>query len=349
MILIDDVGSFPLPENVTRDQVSKAAIMYARAFARGLPPDKIAQNKFILHNLVLPVQQAFETKLATGIDLPNYPQFRDMNTMFLDLLEDGLTVKKELAIIPEVVIINEWAASRTERIDLRICITGAVELAVTKFGTHGLNSMVINRLCRAVNTFYENLEKYCGNVNVGLVSLDEPSIGLRDFPPSITDEYITSVLDCELGGVAEDVPVNIHMHSLARLEPVLATQRINYIGAEFAADPSNYAMLDGESLRKHGKKIRAGIASSSLDSLVLKHAEKNGIDPGLLFKNKETLGSVMETEEVMRSRLEDAINAFGSEMVPIAGPDCGLISWKYPELASKLLTTVKAAVRTSSS
>ncbi|MHA2335489.1 MAG: hypothetical protein ACXAEU_25895 [Candidatus Hodarchaeales archaeon] len=345
MVLVDNIGSLPLPMDITQDQVSKAAVLYARSLAKGLAPQKIALNKFINRNLVLPVQQAFELTLTTGVDLPNYPQLRGMNDMFLILVEDDLTIKKELAVIPEVVIIDEWAATRSEKINLRVCITGAIELAIAKYGTLGLNSLMIDRLCDAVTAFQENLFNSCNNINIKLVSIDEPSIGLRDFPPLITDEYMSSALDREMKAIPENVPINIHLHSLARLEPVLATRRVDYIGAEFAADPSNYMMLDKETLKRTGKKIRAGIANTSLDSLVLKHAEEKGLDPGSLFNNQEKLEAVLEPENVMISRLENVIKKFGKEMVPIAGPDCGLKSWKYQELAREVLTRVVTAVK----
>ncbi|MHA1166911.1 MAG: hypothetical protein ACTSRU_03745, partial [Candidatus Hodarchaeales archaeon] len=136
MIQIDDVGSFPLPPGYSREILSKAALLYTKSLSKGIQPGKIESNRFIKNQFILPVQEMFELKREAGVDIPNYPQFRDMNTMFLELPKDDLTISKNDAIIPEIAVLDHWASLRSEKVDVKVCVTGAFELAIAKFGTY---------------------------------------------------------------------------------------------------------------------------------------------------------------------------------------------------------------------
>ena len=113
MVLIDDVGSFPLPSGHSREILSKAAKLYTKSISRGIDPGKIALNRFIKNRFILPVQEMFELKLKAGVDIPNFPQFRDMNGMFLELIDDDLNISEDEAIIPELAVLNHWAVTRS--------------------------------------------------------------------------------------------------------------------------------------------------------------------------------------------------------------------------------------------
>ncbi|RLI08760.1 hypothetical protein DRO32_01840, partial [Candidatus Bathyarchaeota archaeon] len=85
------------------------------------------------------VKKALEDKLRAGMDVPTYPQFRDMNRMFLSMLK-GLEVLEGRYIeigrlevkdprIPEVLVAREAAPELADglgldKVRLRICITG---------------------------------------------------------------------------------------------------------------------------------------------------------------------------------------------------------------------------------
>lgn len=345
MVLIDDVGSFPLPHGHSRELLSKAARLYTKSLVKGIHPDKIALNKLIRNRFILPVQEMFELKQNAGVDIPNYPQFRDMNGMFLELIDDDLNISTNEAIIPELAVLNHWASSRSNKMDVKVCITGAFDLAIAKFGTHNLSKLILDRFSNTVIKFMRNLNTYTDHLNIKLVSLDEPSIGQRDFPPSITGEMITSTLEQELSGVPRDCQVVIHLHSLTKLDYILKVPRIDIIGAEFASDPANYSCIDKDSLISNDKQVRAGIAITSLDSLVLKYSEENDCDPAKLYQNIELLSLVLESESTLKSRLQKAVDLFGIDRIAFAGPDCGLISWKYPDLAFRLLDRSSRVVK----
>ena len=90
------------------------------------------------------VVEGFLDKLNAGLDVPNYPQFRDMNRMFLGMIDgvekakDGYmetktpSLEPEEGYIPEVSVIKENSRQIYERIgepfQTRVCVTGPYSL-----------------------------------------------------------------------------------------------------------------------------------------------------------------------------------------------------------------------------
>ncbi|RLI11715.1 hypothetical protein DRO33_03620, partial [Candidatus Bathyarchaeota archaeon] len=85
------------------------------------------------------VLSALRDKLSAGLDVPTYPQFRDMNRMFLSMfsglerLEGRYVEAGRLAVkdarIPEVLVAREGARGLAEqlgleKVRLRVCVTG---------------------------------------------------------------------------------------------------------------------------------------------------------------------------------------------------------------------------------
>ena len=84
-------------------------------------------------------------KIRVGIDVPNFPQFRDMNEMFLSMidgvekLEGGYlettipSVKADKSSIPEVMVIEKHSQRIQETkgaaFDVRVCVTGPYTLS----------------------------------------------------------------------------------------------------------------------------------------------------------------------------------------------------------------------------
>jgi len=92
-ILFDDIGSYPLPRGILLE---------------GLSPDAYATL----------VRECMEQKLAAGVEVPTYPQFRDMIDMFMkpiespDESESPYIVRKEAAEIEELNALEPLAISR---------------------------------------------------------------------------------------------------------------------------------------------------------------------------------------------------------------------------------------------
>ena len=91
------------------------------------------------------VVTSFLDKAQTGINIPYYPQFRDMNHMFLELidgvekLKKGYVESKDMSLkergesIPEVKVIKENSRQISEVLghsfELGVCVTGPYTLS----------------------------------------------------------------------------------------------------------------------------------------------------------------------------------------------------------------------------
>ncbi len=340
----DDVGSFPIPKGLNREDITKAASLTHRMLVKGTHLQSLRKNKFINSKFLLPVLDSFQQKRKTGINWPNYPQFRNMNYQFLDFLESDLTISYEKALIPELCVIQDYAQENYdqtgEKIECRVCIAGPLELGLQLYGPN-LSHDVVNLLAESVNKFIQNSCIQTEYFEVPLIVVDEPSLGVRDIT-NVDDKTITTSLVKALEGT-ENFEVLIHLHSLTRLEPVLEVPSISIIGAEFANEPSNIAFLSNEVLNEFNKKIRAGVAITSLDSLVLKYVEKHGVNPKEFYQSANKLIETIESVNTIKSHLNKVFNKFGKN-VALAGPDCGLGAWIFQEVALELLQRVNKAV-----
>ena len=341
----DDVGSFPLPTGVTREEITRAAALIHRILVKSPFSDSLNRNRYLQQKLICPVVDAFKLKQKTGILWPNYPQFRDINRQFLDLLDSDLSIKAENALIPEVEILRGYAREHYdqtgEKTFCRVCITGPVELGMQLFGTT-VSSDVILLLAESVNKFVQNYSVNTEYFEVPLIALDDPSIGIRDLP-TLEDRDISAALT-EATKNENDQEILIHLHSLTRLDPVLIVPNITIIGAEFAGTPDYLSFLSKEQLTEFNKKVRAGIANTSLDSLVIQYAERQGLNPGDLYRSPSLLLKTLESIEDINSHFQRVLDKLG-DLVVLAGPDCGLIAWLSQDLASELLRRVAVVVR----
>mgnify|MGYP000170551231 CR=1 FL=1 len=62
-LFFDDIGSYPLPRAIRLDCLSQMEYLQL-------------------------VKETFAQKIAVGVEVPTYPQFRDMIRMFMDLVEN---------------------------------------------------------------------------------------------------------------------------------------------------------------------------------------------------------------------------------------------------------------------
>jgi 5-methyltetrahydropteroyltriglutamate--homocysteine methyltransferase len=311
-IFFDDIGSFPLPKGVRLDGLSRDQYL-------NLVRDVLAQ------------------KSHAGVEVPTYPQFRDMIRMFMDPIEnpdyaqDPYLIKKEHARIMEL---DAVPAGR----DVRVCVTGPVELYISVFGaTHYPD--ILENLAKSVARFFSaSLE--AGKMSVA--SLDEPSLGLNSNIIFSEDEIREALqiasspcrgLDCE-----------VHLHSPLYAEVCAHVPGISIVGIESASHPDYLQLIDKKVLEETDSYLRAGIARTDILSLSALLNEQIGVN---LWQDMPRLErEILERESplVMRKRLDRAYAQFGDRL-RATGPDCGLGSWPSQELASKLLANCAAAVR----
>ncbi|MCX6655686.1 MAG: zinc ribbon domain-containing protein [Candidatus Bathyarchaeota archaeon] len=139
MVSICDIGSMPpkIPHNELREGARhlQSLAQYTR-YGKGYESARKFEEN---------VTSGLIDKLRAGVDVPSYPQFRDMNEMFLDLIDghtytpkgyiatDQLTCRSG-TMIPEVRAIRNNLKEITEKtgvgeINLKICVTGPYTLS----------------------------------------------------------------------------------------------------------------------------------------------------------------------------------------------------------------------------
>jgi hypothetical protein len=138
--LIDDVGSFPLPQNVNRETFDNTYRLAREAFVHGRDPRK---DEFLQTNFCKVTLDAFKKKWLTGLDVINYPaQYGGMpqvSDVIHSAMEKGSFVVDEThAILPEVQLIKEEAKPLSEemgkKIPLRVCLFGPMEQYLKEIG-----------------------------------------------------------------------------------------------------------------------------------------------------------------------------------------------------------------------
>ena len=177
-----DVGS--LPPGAHAELLLTGAKQYARS-----PADNAVS--FFEEKVV----DSFVDKLTAGIDVPNYPQFRDMNEMFFEMIDgvEGvggnyletkpLTVQAGKRQIPEVLVIRRNSQHISEKIggsfEVKVCITGPYTLSsFFNYRDHG----IFNRLAGVLSAILEKNMFSDKRSKVSLVALDEPVFGIIDDP-----------------------------------------------------------------------------------------------------------------------------------------------------------------------
>jgi len=310
-IFFDDIGSFPLP--------------------RGVRVKNLSRDQYL--NLV---REVLAYKKQAGVQVPTYPQFRDMVRMFMDEIEDPsktespYLIKKEHAKIMELEAVEPGQA-------VRVCVTGPIELYISAFGaTHYPD--ILNRLAESVARF---LAAARNDGRMSVASLDEPSLGLNSNIIFSEDEILEALdiasvpcrgMDCE-----------IHLHSPLYSEVSARVPGINIVGVESASHPDYLQLIDKRILEETDTYLRAGIARTDILSMSARLNEKLGVNlwDDLPRLEKEILE--MESPGILKKRLKKAHAQFGDRL-RATGPDCGLGSWPSQELAGRLLSNCAAAV-----
>ena len=313
-MLFDDIGSFPLPEGITRTWI-----------------DKNLETKEYEEM----VQRAFLMKVKSGVERPNYPQFRDMIEQFMAVIrnpeyqDEAYLVAKKYAIIKELEAVEKMECDA-----IRICVTGPFELYYKEFGSV-IYDDILSNLSISISRFVENALKYD---NVKCVSIDEPSLGLS---PELQPDQ--EQIKIAFGNFKFDVDIQIHLHSPLYYTNLLDVDTIDVIGIEAAKDPKTLDLVDVEDLKSYDKRVRVGIARSDIDGIVGEFNAKHNVnawkDRTLIAKAVEEIENV----ETIRKRLENAYSKFENRIAYI-GPDCGLFSFPSQEVAMILLKNVKKAL-----
>jgi 5-methyltetrahydropteroyltriglutamate--homocysteine methyltransferase len=338
--LLDDIGSFPLPQSVKRKVFDEAYRLAREHIVNG---KDLKENDFLLKNFYRVIADSFLRKLKTGLDVVNYPQHYDIHKQFAEPIHEAIKngtyiVDEKHAIIPEIYVINKEAKRIYEivgkKIALRVCVTGPLELYLREIGSTPYKDILF-MFAETVRRFAKKSILNTKYVKTEVVSIDEPSFGFHEI--SADKNTIVEVLEKALN-INADVQKHIHIHSPTRISDILEVRNLNVVSIECAASPKNLEWVSKSTLEKADKYIRVGISRTDIDCITAELYEKGITNP--------KMEQLVEEEKIIRKRFEKAKEKFG-ERITFTGPDCGLGGWPTQEAAELLLKRTVRAVKYS--
>ncbi|MHC1586579.1 MAG: uroporphyrinogen decarboxylase/cobalamine-independent methonine synthase family protein [Candidatus Hecatellaceae archaeon] len=335
---------------------------------------KEESSKYFTEKIV----RCFADKVKAGISIPNYPQFRDMNEMFLEcfqgitrlgsgyMAEEEITVKPGMAFLPEVQALKghvdrvfEMLENPPEKVKLKICVTGPYTLSAA-FSYR--DAELLRQLGHALRQLTAaNLFRQC-RLETAILALDEPVFGVLDDPlldygaegrEALREAWEAIFSEAKARGVE----TLLHLHD-TRNELFWEIENLDIVESH-VGDALYRSEKVREKLARTGKKLKVSLAVTDYDALIKAKLEAGG--SRLAGETAEQLigrvwaslkkGEVkpeeyLEPVEVMVDRLKKALNLFGEELVAYAGPECGLKSFPTYECALECLRRVAEASRT---
>jgi len=310
-IFFDDIGSYPLPRGVRLD---------------GLSRDRYLQL----------VGQVLAEKISAGVEIPTYPQLRDMIRMLMDPIKDPKMTESPFLIRREEAKIMELEAVPPGQ-KVRVCVTGPVELYISAFGATGYTD-ILYTLAESVSRFLEWAKE---EGKMAIASLDEPSLGLNS-NIIFSEEEIQEALEIA-SRPCQGMHCEVHLHSPLYAELCAHVSGIDILGVESAAHPDYLKLIEREVLEDTGTYLRAGIARTDIFSLSAQLNDRYKVNLWEDLPRLEREITSLESPLIMKSRLDQAYAQFGDRLIA-TGPDCGLGPWPSQELAGSILGNCAAAI-----
>ena len=356
MVQSYDVGSLPFPGSMD-------------AFIRGAESFEAGRNDASAVFFEKTVVEVFADKLAVGIDIPNFPQVRDMSEMFLDVidgvqrLKEGyvetgkLTLKAGKGCLPEVSAIRKNAHALSERFGkdfaMKLCVTGPYTLA--SFFPYRTGE-AFSRLGEVISQIVE-ANIFCEKDGcVKFVSVDEPLFGLVDDPlidhGSSGRENLLKAWNNIFGSAKTRKAVTcLHLHNTSD-ELFWAIEPLQVV--ESHVDDPLYKMDETKKrLEQENKVLKASVCVTDFDRLIRENLVNSSsslsslaLDEAVaevwrkLHRNLTTPEVFIDSSETMKKKAERIIAKFGQERVPYVGPECGLRGFPTYESALECLRRV---------
>lgn len=365
MIESYDVGSIPFIGN--SNKFLEGSLSYRS--------NNASQNANSAEYFEKKVIETFIDKINAGIDVPNYPQFRDMNKMFLESIEGleknkmgyielgKLSIPKEKSLIKEIAVIK----TNSEKISKKIGHPFKVKISITgPYTLSGLflykNSETFIKLGEIILSIVENSIFRGKYGQVDIISLDEPTFGFLDDPlldygsdgnENLRKSWETIFQKAKSKGVK----TCIHLHNTVN-GLFWGLKSLNIV--ESHVEDSLYRSEKTKKLLESNDKfLKASITTSIFDNLIKNHIVANESNENSEFSIIEKIAEAwkniqskkldpaifLEKTELIQKRLTNIIDLFGSERVLYAGPECGLKSFPTYECALKCLTITADVVR----
>lgn len=353
MTLSCDVGSLPYAGELEK------LVEGANSYAAGL---KGYSAEFFKQTIV----NAFLDKLKAGISVPAFPQFRDMNEMFLSTFEGlekvkggyaekaVLTLKPGRSRLPEVLAIEKNAetigAQTGGPFQLRLCVTGPYTLA--SFFPYR-TSRTYKQLGQVLSEIVESNIFALKQGKVAMVAVDEPLFGMVDDP--LIDrgtqgrENLLAAWEIMMSKARnKNVETCIHLHCTSD-DLFWAVESLRVVESH-VGDPLYETRNTKDFLEKEDKLLKASITITDFDQLIRGKLglKVSGDAVAETWKNvsKGTLNpeAFLEDVNVMKERLVRITERFGAERVALVGPECGLRGFPTYSSAIECLRRVSRAV-----
>jgi 5-methyltetrahydropteroyltriglutamate--homocysteine methyltransferase len=320
------------------------------------------------------VLRGFLDKIRVGIEVPNFPQFRDMNQMFLSMI-DGVervnggyietrvpSLKQDRNCIPEVKVIQKHVQRIHEKkgapFEIRVCVTGPYTLA--SFFPYK-RADIFSKLGDVVSQIAENSIFHNKHGGVNVVSVDEPVFGLQD--DALIDfgsegrEKLQKAWEHIFHKIkSKNAQTMIHLHST--VNPLFWDVPSLDVVESHVDDPLVKTKKTGELLESTDKFLKASLAVNDFDALIQKGVAASSTEKLSESDLNERVAvawtdikrghvdpkTFLETVDLMKHRLVEVADRFGAERVLYAGPECGLKGYPTYETAVECLRRVSAAV-----
>ena len=320
------------------------------------------------------VVTSFLDKAHTGINIPYYPQFRDMNHMFLELidgiekLKKGYVESKDISLkatakaIPEVKVIKENSREISEVLghsfEFGVCVTGPYTLS-SHFAVRDTGLFL--RLGRLISQLIENTVFNDKHGRVSMISVDEPVYGFLNDPLIDPDsegrenlrkawELITHVSKAS----SNSAQTCLHLHSTAD-KLFWEVESLDVVEAGM----KNFLYQSKETkklLEAYDKFLKATVCTTDFDELIREkvttsYQQNTDIHQKIKENWKKILNGelnaaiFLEDTALIRKRILDVANRYGQERVPYASPECGLRGYPTCECALECLRRVALATR----
>ncbi len=336
---VDDIGSFPLPAGIRRDDYARAYELAREAITDGQDP---TEDLFVQTTFCDTVVASFKQKLEAGLDVVNFPQafsgLRQVgDAIHIAMSKGSFVVDEKHAFFPEIYVLNREAKRLSEeygkKIQLRVSIFGPIEQYLNEVGAT-VYPDVLDGFAQTLNRFAKNSVLNTKYIETKVISIDEPSLGHSSFTG--TPEQIRETLEkaYDFNG-----PITqIHLHFASGINNLLAVNGLDVLSFEYAASPKNIEVVSKKMLESADKQIRVGIARTDIDAIWAELYEK-----GITQPSTEQL---VETVEIMKKRYLFAKEKYG-ELMTFTGPDCGLGSWPSQDAAALVLKRSVEAVNSA--
>jgi len=362
MILSYDVGSVPL--RVKESTISEGA----RRSLTLLPFLGVSDKE--VNTFEGEVVSAFSDKLNAGLTIPNYPQFRDMNSMFLELIrgiekgESGYVTLRTPSARPgskiaEVDVLKRNASkvrdlTGIDRVRVKACVTGPYTLA-SLFQVR--SPKLFADLGHSISEIVSNTLFKTRHGELSLLCIDEPVLGflndpLIDYGSEGRESIKKAWEEICVTAASRGVETAMHLHNTSD-DLFWEVEHLNIVESH-ADDPLYAQEITKKRLEERDKRLKASIAVTLFDNLIVSHLKKIGFNGDVQQEVGETWTDIrhglvdpltfMDDSATLKKRLKNIVKRFGAEWVSYAGPECGVGGWPTYESAMECLRRVADTV-----